>query len=59
MKEPSEVLLSVLKVMFGSLHWKAEYNLENVTEENIYLFNNKLFISIINYSSISQRLLAY
>lgn len=28
MKELSEVLLSALKVMLGSLHWKAEYNLE-------------------------------
>lgn len=30
MKALSEVLSSVLKAVFGSLHWKAEYSLETV-----------------------------
>lgn len=30
MKELAKVLLFVLKVTFGSFHWKAEYNLEMV-----------------------------
>lgn len=59
MKELSEVLLSVLKAMFGRLRWKAEYNLETVCitsyrrKHLLVLITGYLFLLLIIHPSLS------